>query len=409
MKSRTLYGSLLWLCAAVAFAQSAPPKSFDGAVVVDSQGRAATPEPPGSAPPLIVANSTKTTATDWNAKDSGTVAIKGVNSGASQTVVLNPDASAKLGASSAGQPATIVRTGATTRTVSYSEACPAGYSGSITYDQQEIQTVTNNTWTATGPKTNYVNNCTATVATRWVAKSGSCAANYTGSRTWEAEETSSAGGPWTATGRTRNLVDTCTATVETRWVAKSGTCPAYYTGSKTWEAEEQRSGGGAWTATGRTRNMVDSCVATVETRWVAAATACPAGQTGSNTWEAEEQRSGGGSWVATGRTRNAVNTCVSAAPKMKAVLFSHNTTPTDGGDGFANIYYPGGTYYCSERDADGRDCSLGYLYTNGAPNTTQWAGFCKQGEEYVENYTPVGASRNEVMTIDEYTYICTPQ
>ena len=411
MKSRMLYGSLLWLCAAVAFAQTAPPKTYDGAVVVDGQGRAATPAAAGAAPPLVVANSAKTTATDWNANDSGSVTIKGVNSGAGQTVTLNPGTSAKLGASSAGQPAAIVRTGATSRIVSYSEACPAGYTGSITWDQQEVQTVTNKTWTATGPKTNYVNNCTASTATRWVAKTGTCPANYTGSTSWEAEEQSSAGGPWTATRRTRNYVDNCVATMETRWVAKTGTCPAYYTGSKSWEAEESRTGGGAWTATGRTRNMVDNCVATVETRWVAASAACPAGQTGSNSWEAEESRSGGGAWVATGRTRNVVNTCASSAPKMKAVLYSYNWTPTDGGDGFANIEYPGapgGAYYCSERDADGSNCTIGYLYSKGAPDTVGWAAFCKQGEQYRQYYSPVGASRSETVTIDEYIYVCTP-
>lgn len=361
MKSRMLYGSLLWLCAAVAFAQTAPPKTYDGAVVVDGQGRAATPAAAGAAPPLVVANSAKTTATDWNANDSGSVTIKGVNSGAGQTVTLNPGTSAKLGASSAGQPAAIVRTGATSRIVSYSEACPAGYTGSITWDQQEVQTVTNKTWTATGPKTNYVNNCTASTATRWVAK--------------------------------------------------TGTCPAYYTGSKSWEAEESRTGGGAWTATGRTRNMVDNCVATVETRWVAASAACPAGQTGSNSWEAEESRSGGGAWVATGRTRNVVNTCASSAPKMKAVLYSYSWTPVDGGDGFATIEYSGAagnSYYCSERDANGRDCSIGYLYSKGAPDTVGWASFCKQGEEYRQTFSPTGASREETMTIDEYIYVCTP-
>ncbi len=318
MKSRMLYGSLLWLCAAVAFAQTAPPKTYDGAVVVDGQGKAATPAAAGAAPPLVVANSAKTTATDWNANDSGSVTIKGVNSGAGQTVTLNPGTSAKLGASSAGQPAAIVRTGATSRIVSYSEGCPAGYTGTITWDQQEVQTVTNKTWTATGPKTNYVNNCTETTATRWVAKTGTCPANYTGSTSWEAEEQSSGGGPWTATGRTRNYVDSCVATMETRWVAKTGTCPAYYTGSKSWEAEEQRSGGSAWTATGRTRNLIDTCTATVETRWVAASTACLPGQTGSNTWEAEEQRVAGGGWTATGRTRNVANTCADPPPTATA-------------------------------------------------------------------------------------------
>ena len=320
MKSRMLFGSLLWLCAAVATAQTAPPKTYDGAVIVDGQSRATTPAAQGAAPPLVVANSAKTTATDWNANDSGTVTIKGVNSGAGQTVALNPGTGAKLGASSAGQPAAIVRTGATSRTVSYTEACPAGYTGSITWDQQEVQTVTNKTWTATGPKTNYVNACTASTATRWVAKTGTCPAYYTGSTSWEAEEQSSGGGPWTATGRTRNYVDNCVATMETRWVAKTGTCPAYYTGSKSWEAEESRSGGGAWTATGRTRNLVDNCVATVETRWVAATAACPAGQTGSNSWEAEESRTGGGTWATTGRTRNVVNTCADPVPQGECAI-----------------------------------------------------------------------------------------
>jgi len=320
MKNRMIFGPLLWVCAGIAVAQTAPPKTYDGAVVVDGQSRTATPAAQGAAPPLVVANSAKTTATGWNANDSGAVTIKGVNSGTGQSVTLNPGTGAKLGASSAGQPATIVRTGATTRTVTYSEACPAGYTGTISYDQQEVQTVSDKTWTATGPKTNVVNACVAGVQTRWVAQSKTCPVYYTGDITWEAEESSTGGGAWTATGNTRNYNDGCVATVDTRWVAMSQACAAYYTGSISWEAEEQKVGGGGWSSTGRTRNRIDGCTATVETRWIAASAACPAGQEGSNTWEAEETRSGGGAWTATGRTRNNSNTCATPEPQGECAI-----------------------------------------------------------------------------------------
>lgn len=310
--------TLLLAMAAVAGAQQRPAKTFDGAVVVDGRPQQQGSERAGSAPPLVVVSGSRVDPTTWNPADTGQVVIKGVNSGVSQSVLVNPGAAAKLSGSGAGQPATVVRTGANKRVVKYTSACPAFHSGTITWDQEEIRTVNDPNWKPIGPKMNLVDTCTPIEEFRWVAEAQACPAYYNGSITWQAEERRIGGGPWARTGRTQNRVESCTPVVETRWVPASQGCPAYYTGSITWQAEEQRVGGGAWTPTGRTQNRVDSCTGIVETRWVGASAGCPAGYAGSNTWEAEERRTAGGPWYATGATRNASNTCAPVAKPCNA-------------------------------------------------------------------------------------------
>ena len=292
-----------------AHAQSLPPApTSDGSVSVQREGSGSSTQAAPQAPIIVVSGNKKTT-TSWVPAASGTVTIKSPSGSTSTTTVLNPTGNqVSVNGSAAAQPATIVRTGAVSRWVPKTQACQAYYSGAITWEAEETQTVVSN-WAETGTTRNYLNNCSPIVENRWVARSEACPAYYTGSKTWEAEETRSGGGAWNATGNTRNVVNACTAVTEIRWVAQSQACPSYYSGSNTWEAEQRRVGGGSWTATGATRAHNNTCAAITETRWVAAAQACPANYTGSHTWEAEERRIGGGSWAATGSTRNLSNTC----------------------------------------------------------------------------------------------------
>lgn len=309
--------AVLLLAAATAAAQQLPSKTHDGAVLVDRRAQQQSSERAGAAPPLVVVSGSRTDPTMWNPVDAGAVVIKGVNSGAAQSVVVNPGALSR-DVSAAGQPATIVRTGANKRIVNYTGACPAFHSGSIKWDQEEIRTVNDPDWKPIGPQLNLANTCSPVEEFRWVAEAQACPAYYQGEITWQAEERRVGGGAWGRTGRTQNRVDTCAPVTETRWVAASQGCPAYYTGSITWNAEEKRVGGGSWVPTGNTRDRVDNCAGVVETRWVGASAACPAGYTGANTWEAEERRTAGGPWYGTGQTRNASNTCAPAAKPCTA-------------------------------------------------------------------------------------------
>ena len=94
-------------------------------------------------------------------------------------------------------------------------------------------------------------------------------------------------GAWADTGVTRNQVNTCTncpapsTQTQTRWVASSAACPAGYTGSHTWEREQSSTRSvsyscpagtttlppatfgswSAWANTGATRNVVNTCTA----------------------------------------------------------------------------------------------------------------------------------------------------
>lgn len=249
---------LMVALASTAAAQS--PRSFDGSINVGAKSPAGGPDQHAAAPPIVVVSGTRTAPTGWNPSDSGVLTMKGINSGSSQSVVINPGATSMLAGSSAGQPAAILRTGADKRVGSFNSACPEYHSGSITWQQEEIRSVTAPEWRVTGPKFNEVNSCTPIVETRWVGASGECPQNYTGVVTWEREERRVGGGPWTPTGNTANRNAACVGMLQSRWVAASAACPAGQTGANTWEAEEQRHGDGAWSATGAIRNASNTCV-----------------------------------------------------------------------------------------------------------------------------------------------------
>lgn len=141
--------------------------------------------------------------------------------------------------------------------------------------------------------------CPATTTetnTRWEPRTGTCPAGESGTISFEAEQvqtrdisyncpagttalpapTTTAWSGWTDTGATRNNVNTCAPSTcvgsdtENQWTPTAGPCPAGQTGTSTWEREQVRTrtcNAGTWTAwsgwgdTGVTRNRVDSCVA----------------------------------------------------------------------------------------------------------------------------------------------------
>lgn len=212
--------------------------------------------------PIIIVSGSKSTTTSWGAQGTGNLTIRSPLSGlTAATSQLNPSgAAASVNASAATQPPTIIRTGSTSRWVPQTQACPAFYTGTITWEAEEVQTVVS-AWRPTGTTRNYTNACVATVETQWVNQSQGCQAYYSGTNTWQAEQRRSGGGPWSYTGATRNASNTCTAIVETQWVGVSGGCPSGYSGYHNWEAEQRRSGGGAWSATGATRNDQNTCTA----------------------------------------------------------------------------------------------------------------------------------------------------
>ncbi|WP_144422768.1 hypothetical protein [Xanthomonas arboricola] len=212
--------------------------------------------------PIIIVSGSKSTTTSWGAQGTGSLTIRSPVSGlTAATSQLNPSGAAvNLNAAAATQPPTIIRTGSTSRWVPQTQSCPAYYSGAITWDAEEVQTVVS-TWRPTGTTRNYQNACVAIVETQWVAQSQGCPAYYSGTNTWQAEQRRSGGGPWSYTGATRNASNSCTAIVETQWVGVAGGCPAGYSGWHNWEAEQRRSGGGAWAATGATRNDQNTCTA----------------------------------------------------------------------------------------------------------------------------------------------------
>ncbi|WP_457805552.1 hypothetical protein [Stenotrophomonas maltophilia] len=203
--------TLLALAAACAVlpavAQQSAQRSADGAVRV----RQASGGNAGAAgqPPIIVLGAKRQTGTDWVRPAEGELAV-GTAQG-SQTVRVNPrgtDVVLNRGAAVAAP--TIVRNGATSRWIPKSQACPAYYSGAITWEEEEIATI-NSSWTATGAVRNRVDSCTAIVETRWVAQNGGCPVGHSGSNTWEAEERRVGGGGWMSTGATRSHNNTCTA------------------------------------------------------------------------------------------------------------------------------------------------------------------------------------------------------
>lgn len=125
-----------------------------------------------------------------------------------------------------------------TQTRAESQVCPAGSYGSLTVNQQSTSTCVSATATpAPGPwvDTSTTGTCTACPGPtnesqlRWVASGSACPAGHTGSHTWESEEIATrtvsyscpsgtttlpapamgAWSAWTATGARRNDIDTC--------------------------------------------------------------------------------------------------------------------------------------------------------------------------------------------------------
>ena len=173
-------------------------------------------------------------------------------------------------------------------------ACPTNYVGSI------VTTTTYNCPAATGsPVANppTINNtcvqtCSSQLPTpnpqiQYINKTRPCATGYSGSITYQEEQKntyscpSNTGAPsqtgWIATGNIRNestaaCVSLCQPeTVLEQWIGVTGSCPSGYTGSHTWEKQQTRTSicaagaatpvTSAWTDTGATRNTVNSCVA----------------------------------------------------------------------------------------------------------------------------------------------------
>lgn len=189
---------------------------------------------------------------------------------------------------------------------------------------------------------------------RWVDRSESCSAGFSGSITYQMEQSRDFVCPtpysvgswsgWADTGSTRFYSNTCAANCvpdapEERWTPQSQACPSGQLGNITWESQERRTSScpgitgsptwGSWQATGATRNTVNNCTASCsplapEIRWVSAGQSCPSGQTGSHTWEAEQRRTSScpspssspqwSDWSNTGATRNVVNTCTVPPP-----------------------------------------------------------------------------------------------
>lgn len=190
------------------FAQQATQRGSDGAISVarpsDAGGSTA-----GAQPPLVIVGGKRQTGTDWVAPATGEISID-TNSGR-RNVRLNPKGGeVSLNGGAAASAPTVMRNGATSRWMSKSRECPAFYSGSITWQVEEVQTVTNPAWTETGATRNYAENCTAVVETRWIGQSAACPTGWSGSNTWEAEERRAGGGAWSATGATRAHSNACT-------------------------------------------------------------------------------------------------------------------------------------------------------------------------------------------------------
>jgi hypothetical protein len=190
--------------------QASTTRTADGAIDLKRSGIASGSTAPAGAPPLVIVSGKRQLGTDWIAPQSGELTV-GTSSG-DRTVKLNPKgADVDLSRGAATSAPTVIRRGAASRWSSRSRACPAHYTGAVTWQVEEIQTVTNPAWTETGQIRNYAENCTAVVDTRWIAQSSSCPSGHSGSNTWEVEERSIGGGAWTATGATRNHNNTCKA------------------------------------------------------------------------------------------------------------------------------------------------------------------------------------------------------
>lgn len=209
MKRSTLGIALLAIIAPVLAQQASTQRTADGSIAVSKSDRSAGTTQPGAMPPLVIVSSKRQTGTDWVAPATGELSV-GTSTGR-QTLQLNPkagDVNVNRGAAVAAP--TVVRNGATSRWIPQSRSCPPYYTGSITWEAEEISTITS-AWAPSGAVRSYVESCTAVVETRWVAQNGGCPAGYSGSNTWEAEERRVGGGAWAATGAVRSQNNSCTA------------------------------------------------------------------------------------------------------------------------------------------------------------------------------------------------------
>lgn len=89
---------------------------------------------------------------------------------------------------------------------------------------------------------------------------------------------------------------------------------------------------------------------------------------------------------------------------MVAVLVDSGSGTQDGGDGYAIISYSS-NFACYERDV-GTNCDLPYLHAKGALSVGAWAGACKEGDSYYEEYSPAGFARGEWVEVTYATYNC---
>lgn len=188
-----------------------------------------------------------------------------------------------------------------------SRGCSSGQYGTLVVAQQMATTCLDATATpAPGPWVDVsvvTDTCTSCPAggseqeLHWVGATNACPSGYSGSHTWEDEEirtrsitydcpagtssvpTATAGtwSSWALTGARRNEVNTCAATscsgsdTETQLVPTSDACPSGYSGVHTWDREQARTrtcNSGTWSAwsgwadTGNTTNVVNTCVDT---------------------------------------------------------------------------------------------------------------------------------------------------
>lgn len=210
MKRSILAVAVIAVAFPVLAQQASTTRTADGAIEIKRSGLASGSTAPTSAPPLVIVSGKRQLGTDWIAPQSGELTV-GTSSG-NQTVKLNPKgAVVDLSRGAATSAPTVVRRGAASRWSSRSRACPAYHTGAVTWQVEEIQTVTNPEWTETGQIRSYAENCTAVVETRWVSQSSSCPSGHSGSITWESEQRSVGGGAWGATGATRNHSNSCKA------------------------------------------------------------------------------------------------------------------------------------------------------------------------------------------------------
>jgi len=193
-----------------AAAQSvAEMRTYDGSVQVQRDPDATSRDRALPPAPIAIVNAGKEGATAWAKGSTGQTTLKAISGTQDRNSTLNPSGDIDQAGSYAAMPAVAIRTGAVTQWVARSSSCSAHYTGQITWEAEQRKTVVAPAWADTGAIRNHKDECTPVVDTTWVSESASCASGYSGSKTWEAEQSSTAGGPYVATGNVRNVVNTC--------------------------------------------------------------------------------------------------------------------------------------------------------------------------------------------------------